>query len=71
MASLTIDLSVDWENQDEFQRLLQNFDEAQQAYQNALKELSEFKPDIRVVSGVKKGDYKTHEQAYQEEMVTD
>ncbi|HFI0087826.1 TPA: hypothetical protein ACGOV2_000798 [Streptococcus suis] len=59
MASLTIDLSVDWENQDEFQRLLQNFDEAQQAYQNALKDLSEFKPDIQVVS--KKGGYKTHE----------
>ncbi|HEM3698785.1 TPA: hypothetical protein U1C85_001867 [Streptococcus suis] len=59
MASLTIDLSVDWENQEEFQRLLQNFDEAQHAYQNALKELSEFKPDIQVVS--KNGGYKVHE----------
>ncbi|WP_202854721.1 hypothetical protein [Streptococcus suis] len=61
MASFSIDLALNWENQDELQRLLQNVDKAQQACQNALKELSEFKPDIRVVSGVKKGDYKTHE----------
>ncbi|WP_216092738.1 hypothetical protein [Streptococcus suis] len=55
MASFSIDLALNWENQDELQRLLQNVDEAQKAYQNALKELSEFKPDIQVVSGVKKG----------------
>lgn len=59
MASLTIDLSVSWENQDELQRLLQNVDEAKHAYQDALKELSEFKPDIQVVS--KNGGYKAHE----------
>ena len=52
MANFSIDLALNWENQDEFQRLLQNVDEAQQAYQNALKELSEFKPDIQVVSGL-------------------
>ena len=50
MASLSIDLSISWENQDEFQRLLKNIDETQQAYQKALQELSEFKPDIQVVS---------------------
>ena len=61
MASLSIDLSISWENQDEFQRLLKNIDETQQAYQKALQELSEFKPDIQVVSGLKKGDYKSHE----------
>ena len=61
MASLSIDLSISWENQDEFQRLLKNIDETQQAYQKALQELSEFKPDIQVVSVLKKGDYKTHE----------
>lgn len=61
MTNFTIDLSVSWDNQDEFQRLLQNVDETQHAYQKALQELSEFKPDIQVVSGVKKGDYKTHE----------
>ena len=61
MASLSIDLSISWENQDEFQRLLKNIDETQQAYYKALQELSEFKPDIQVVSGLKKGDYKTHE----------
>ena len=61
MASLSIDLSISWENQDEFQRLLKNVDETQEAYQKALRELSEFKPDIQVVSGLKKGDYKTHE----------
>ncbi|AWX97015.1 hypothetical protein BKM67_02835 [Streptococcus suis] len=59
MASFAIDLALNWENQDELQRLLQNVDKAQQAYQNALKELSEFKPDIRVVS--KNGGYKEHE----------
>ena len=50
MASLSIDLSIIWENQDEFQRLLDNVDEAQQAYQKALQELSDFKHDIQVVS---------------------
>ncbi|HFI0631522.1 TPA: hypothetical protein ACGO4G_000050 [Streptococcus suis] len=59
MASFSIDLALNWENQDELQRLLQNVDEAQQVYQNALKELSEFKPDIQVVS--KNGGYKVHE----------
>ncbi|HEM5088381.1 TPA: hypothetical protein U1265_000545 [Streptococcus suis] len=61
MASLSIDLSISWENQGELQRLLKNVDETQQAYQKALQELSEFKPDIQVVPGVKKGDYKTNE----------
>lgn len=61
MASLSIDLSISWENHDEFQRLLKNVDETQKAYQKALQELFEFKSDIQVVSGVKKGDYKTHE----------
>ena len=61
MASLSIDLSISWENQDEFQRLLKNVDETQQTYQKALQELSELKLDIQVVSGLKKGDYKTHE----------
>ena len=54
MASLSIDLSISWENQDEFQRLLKNVDETQQTYQKALQELSEFKPDIQVVSDAKK-----------------
>ena len=67
MASLSIDLSISWENQAELQRLLNNVDETQQAYQKALRELSEFKPDIQVASGVKKVDYKTHEQTHQEE----
>ena len=61
MASLSIDLLISWENQDELQRLLKNVDETKQTYQKALQELSEFKPDIQVVSGLKKGDYKTHE----------
>ena len=61
MASLSIDLSISWENQDELQRVLKNVDETQQTYQKALQKLSEFKPDIQVVSGLKKGDYKTHE----------
>jgi uncharacterized linocin/CFP29 family protein len=52
MASLSIDLSISWENQDEFQRLLKNVDDTQQTYQKALQELSEFKPDIQVVSGL-------------------
>ena len=43
------------------ERLLKNVDQTQQTYQNALQELSEFKPDIQVVSGLQKGDYKTHE----------
>ena len=50
MASLSIDLSISWENQDEFQRLLNNVDKAQRAYQKALQELSDFKPDIQAVS---------------------
>ena len=50
MASLSIDLSISWENQDEFQRLLNNVDKAQQAYRKALQELSDFKPDIQAVS---------------------
>lgn len=59
MASLSIDVSISWENQDEFQRLLNNVDETQQAYQKALQELSDFKPDIQVVS--KDGGYKAYE----------
>ena len=50
MASCSIDLSLNWENQEELQRLLKNVDETQQTYQKALQELSEFKPDIQVVS---------------------
>ena len=50
MAKLSLNLSVSWENQDEFQRLLKNVDETQQTYQKALQELSDFKPDIQVVS---------------------
>ena len=46
MASLSIDVSISWGNQDEFQRLLNNVYETQQAYQKALQELSDFKPDI-------------------------
>lgn len=61
MANFSIGLSLNWENQEELQRLLKNVDETKQAYQKALQELSEFKPDIQVVSGLKKGDYKTHE----------
>ena len=61
MASLSIDLSISWENQDELQRLLKNVYETQQTYQKALQKLSEFKPDIQVVSGLKKGGYKAHE----------
>lgn len=49
MDSLSIDLSISQENQCEFQRLLKNVDETQQAYQKAMKELSDFKPDIQVV----------------------
>lgn len=52
MASIFINLSISWENQDELQRLLKNVDETQQTYQKALQELSEFKPDIQVVSGL-------------------
>lgn len=59
MASLSIDVSISWGNQDEFQRLLNNVDETQQAYQKALQELSDFKPDIQVVS--KDGGYKAYE----------
>lgn len=50
MANFSINLALNWENRDELQRLLQNVTETQQAFQNALKELSEFKPDIQVVS---------------------
>lgn len=59
MASLSIDVSISWGNQDEFQHLLNNVDETQQAYQKALQELSDFKPDIQVVS--KDGGYKAYE----------
>ena len=59
MANFSIEMALNWENQDEFQRLLQNVDETKHAYQNALKELSEFKPDFQVIS--KKGGYETHE----------
>ena len=50
MASCLIDLALNWENQEELQRLLKNVDETKQTYQKALQELSEFKPDIQVVS---------------------
>ena len=50
MDNLSIDLSIVWENQDEFQRLLNNVDKAQQDYQKTLQELSDFKHDIKVVS---------------------
>lgn len=51
MANFSINLTLNWENRDELQRLLQNVTEAQQAFQNALKEFSEFEPEIHVVSG--------------------
>ena len=50
MANFSINLALNWENQDELQRLLQNVAETQQAFQNALKEFSEFEPEIHVVS---------------------
>ena len=50
MANFSINLALNWENRDELQRLLQNVAETQQAFQNALKEFSEFEPEIHVVS---------------------
>ena len=50
MANFSINLALNWENRDELQRLLQNVTETQQAFQNALKEFSEFEPEIHVVS---------------------
>ena len=50
MANFLINLALNWENRDELQRLLQNVTETQQAFQNALKEFSEFEPEIHVVS---------------------
>ncbi|HFU4369520.1 TPA: hypothetical protein ACGO9H_001566 [Streptococcus suis] len=50
MANFSINLTLNWENRDELQRLLQNVTKTQQAFQNALKELSEFEPEIHVVS---------------------
>ena len=54
MASFSIDIALNWENKDEFQCLLQNVSETKHAYQNALKELSEFKPDFQVISKKRK-----------------
>ena len=51
MASFSINLTLNWENRDELQRLLQNVTETQQAFENAMKEFSEFEPEIQVVSG--------------------
>lgn len=50
MASISIDISLNWANSDEFQRLLQRVDETQKAYAEALTELSEFVPDIKAVT---------------------
>lgn len=61
MASPSIALSISWENQDEFQRLLNNVEETQRAFNEALLALDGFQPDIKVVSTTKKGKYKEYE----------
>lgn len=50
MANVSIDISLNWENSDEFQSLLKRVDETQKAYAEALTELSEFVPDIKAVT---------------------
>lgn len=70
MADLSLNLSVSWENQDEFQRLLKNVAVTQKAFNEALRALDDFQPEMRVVSIKEKGKYKNYEQTYQEETAT-
>ncbi|BDD42642.1 hypothetical protein [Streptococcus ruminantium] len=62
MASLSIDLSISWENQDEFKKLLKDVAETQFAYNKALEALNGFEPEMKVVTGYNKEEVNNHEQ---------
>lgn len=62
VGNITLDLSVSWENQAEFERLLKEFEEAKNVYHKALNALNNFHPDIKVVSNKKKGRFNEYEQ---------
>lgn len=53
MANLSLNLSITWKNLDEFQRLTKNVAEAQRAFHEAVKELSEFVPDVNIINNNK------------------
>ena len=54
MAKLSLNLSVSWENQDEFNKLLKDVAETQFAYNKALEALNGFRPEMKVVTGYNK-----------------
>lgn len=66
MAKLSLNLSVSWENQDEFKKLLKDVAETQFAYNKALEALNGFEPEMKVVTGYNKEEA-NHEQTYQKE----
>ena len=66
MAKLSLNLSVSWENQDEFKKLLKDVAETKFAYNKALEALNGFEPEMKVVTGYNKEEA-NHEQTYQKE----
>jgi hypothetical protein len=62
VGNISLSLSISWKNQDEFERLLKEFENAKNAYYEALDALNNFHPDIKVVSNKKKGRFIEYEQ---------
>lgn len=62
VGNISLSLSISWKNQDEFERLLKEFENAKNAYYEALDALNNFRPDIKVVSNKKKGRFIEYEQ---------
>lgn len=62
VGNISLNLSVSWQNQEEFSKLLKEFHDAQKIYLEALNALNNFRPDIKVVSNKKKGRFIEYEQ---------
>lgn len=61
----SFDVTIEWTNQDEYQRLLKNIAEAGQAFQRALDELNEYEALLDLKGSVVKGE--ENEQANEKE----
>lgn len=55
MPNLSLNLSIQWENQAEFQELMENVAKTQKAYEEAIKALQDYKVDMSVSTECRKG----------------
>lgn len=55
MANLSLNVSICWENQDEFNQLMENVAKTQKAYEEAIKAVQDFQIDMTVSTEYEKG----------------